>query len=323
MSIARLDSVERLPAMRSALHNGSACRGEIICSKVIQVTVVSAHDQPFDAEASMLASARLGALDAGALMPSPLLRLDETHAMDSVAILVRRIDALALFAAQDVGSATMDRPPRDERGTWIGVMVPANVIAPLIRHIGEDSVSLVPRDKEALALLVQYIEILKTNFHSLSAALRTATLNHILDLVAMALGPSSNSAMISTRVGLRASRLRALKTDIGENLMSRDLSLASLAERHGVSRRYVQMMLEAEGLSFSGYVLEQRLCWAHRLIADPLYRGWKITAIVAEVGLGDLSYFNRAFRRRFGMTPSEARRQALTGQGTPLNQLAR
>jgi len=79
----------------------------------------------------------------------------------------------------------------------------------------------------------------------------------------------------------------------------------------------VQMMLEAEGLSFSGYVLEQRLCWAHRLIADPLYRGWKITAIVAEVGLGDLSYFNRAFRRRFGMTPSEARRQALTGGATP------
>ena len=302
MSIVRLDTVKRLPALCSALQNGTLCRGEIVCSKIIQVTVLSAFDQPFDAEASLLASERLGLLDAGALMPSPLLRLDEVQAANSVAILIRHIAA-----------------PR----TWMGVMVPASVIAPLIRHIGEDSMALVPRDKEALALLVQYIEILKTNFHSLSAALRNATLNHILDLVAMALGPSSNSDMTSTRVGLRAARLRALKTDIRQNLMSRDLSLASLAQRHGVSRRYVQMMLEAEGLSFSGYVLEQRLCWAHRLIADPLYRGWKITAIVAEVGLGDLSYFNRAFRRRFGMTPSEARRQALTGQGTPLTQLAR
>ena len=302
MTIARLDTVKRLLALRSAFQDGTVCRGEIICSKIIQVSVLSERDQPFEAQASLLASERLRALDAGALMPSPLLRLDEEPATDSVAILIRHFTA---------------------PGTWMGVMVPANVIAPLIRHIGEDSMPLVPRDKEALALLVQYIEILKTNFHSLSAALRTAALNHVLDLVAMALGPSSNVPGTSTRVGLRAARLRALKTDIRENLMSRDLSLASLAERHGVSRRYVQMMLEAEGLSFSGYVLEQRLCWAHRLIADPLYKGWKITAIVAEVGLGDLSYFNRAFRRRFGMTPSEARRQALTGLEAPLAQLAR
>jgi AraC-like DNA-binding protein len=29
-----------------------------------------------------------------------------------------------------------------------------------------------------------------------------------------------------------------------------------------------------------------------------------------EVGFGDLSYFNRSFRRRFGMTPSDARQHA-------------
>ena len=318
MSIEGLDSVERQPAMRSALLNGSTSRGGFVCSKVIQVTVVSAQDQPFDAEVSLLASGRWGAMDAGALMPSPLLRLGETHGTDSVAILIRRIDTLALLTARNEVSAHADRHarlPHTELSAWVGVMLPANVIAPLIRHVGEDSTPFVPRDKEALALLVQYIDILKGNFHSLSAALRSATLTHILDLVAMALGPASNSAVTSTRVGLRAARLQALKTDILQNLTSRDLSLASLAQRHGISRRYVQMMLEAEGLSFSGYVLEQRLCWAHRLIADPLYRGWKITAVVAEVGLGDLSYFNRAFRRRFGMTPSEARRQALFGQG--------
>jgi AraC-like DNA-binding protein len=27
------------------------------------------------------------------------------------------------------------------------------------------------------------------------------------------------------------------------------------------------------------------------------------------VGFGDLSYFNRTFRRRYGMTPTEARRR--------------
>jgi AraC-like DNA-binding protein len=32
-----------------------------------------------------------------------------------------------------------------------------------------------------------------------------------------------------------------------------------------------------------------------------------ITAIAYECGFNDLSYFNRSFRRRFGLTPSEAR----------------
>jgi len=31
--------------------------------------------------------------------------------------------------------------------------------------------------------------------------------------------------------------------------------------------------------------------------------------IAYDVGFGDLSYFNRSFRRRFGRTPSEVRRE--------------
>jgi len=40
-----------------------------------------------------------------------------------------------------------------------------------------------------------------------------------------------------------------------------------------------------------------------------------IGAIALRVGFGDLSYFNRTFRRRYGMTPSDARAQARNGFG--------
>ena len=32
-----------------------------------------------------------------------------------------------------------------------------------------------------------------------------------------------------------------------------------------------------------------------------------VSAIAHESGFADLSYFNRAFRKRYGMTPSDAR----------------
>jgi len=54
-------------------------------------------------------------------------------------------------------------------------------------------------------------------------------------------------------------------------------------------------------------VLGQRLARAHRLLTDPRRTERTLTAIAFEVGFSDLSYFNRAFRRRFGATPSDAR----------------
>jgi AraC-like DNA-binding protein len=43
---------------------------------------------------------------------------------------------------------------------------------------------------------------------------------------------------------------------------------------------------------------------------NPLYRNRGISAIAYDAGFGDVSYFNRTFRRRYGMTPSEVREAA-------------
>jgi AraC-like DNA-binding protein len=48
----------------------------------------------------------------------------------------------------------------------------------------------------------------------------------------------------------------------------------------------------------------------HRLLTDPSHADRKISAIAFNVGFGDLSYFNRAFRRRYGVAPSELRAAA-------------
>jgi AraC-like DNA-binding protein len=39
------------------------------------------------------------------------------------------------------------------------------------------------------------------------------------------------------------------------------------------------------------------------------------TTSAFEVGFGNLSYFNRSFRRRYGVTPSDMRAAARRGNG--------
>jgi AraC-like DNA-binding protein len=47
------------------------------------------------------------------------------------------------------------------------------------------------------------------------------------------------------------------------------------------------------------------------MLADARYAALGIGTIAYDVGFGDLSYFFRSFRRRFGMTPSDMRAQRL------------
>jgi AraC-like DNA-binding protein len=51
--------------------------------------------------------------------------------------------------------------------------------------------------------------------------------------------------------------------------------------------------------------LELRLRRAAEWLAQPSER--RISDIAFDCGFNDLSYFNRCFRRRFGLTPTAAR----------------
>ena len=101
-----------------------------------------------------------------------------------------------------------------------------------------------------------------------------------------------------------------MKQDIGRNLAQPDLSVAALARRHGCTDGLIQRMFEAEGTTFTQYVLMQRLARAHGLLGDPRLRAEKICAVALDCGFGDISYFNRAFRRRYGVAPSDVRAHA-------------
>jgi AraC-like DNA-binding protein len=172
-------------------------------------------------------------------------------------------------------------------------------LSPLVPGLEDAFMRPVPRNTEALQMLMRYIRLLDDQQRLATARMRHLVVNHVYDLVALALGATHDAAEIANGRGLRAARLHAIKTEILNSLNRHDLSLAGLAARHGVTPRYVQMLFESEGTTFLRFLLDQRLTRAHRMLSDPRLAERTISAIAYEAGFGDLSHFNRAFRRRY------------------------
>ena len=160
-----------------------------------------------------------------------------------------------------------------------------------------------------MQLLRRYLTVLNDVDAIATPELQQAAANHIIDLIALTLGATREAAQ-AAEGGVRAARLQSIKHDIVSNLSDETLSVRAIAARHKVTPRYVQRLFEETGSTFTEYVVEQRLVRAHRLLTDARPSDQTLTAIAFDVGFGDLSYFNRAFRRRFGASPSDLRAQA-------------
>jgi AraC-like DNA-binding protein len=193
---------------------------------------------------------------------------------------------------------------------YFNLLVPRRCLSPLIADLDDAYGRPIAANSPALQLLTRYIGILQEAETFGVPELRRQAVLHIHDLLALAVGATRDAAEIAKSRGARAARLRAIKQDIARGLDQPDLSVATIATRHRIKPRWVQRMFESEGTTFTEYVLAQRLARAHRLLTDPRYGTQKIGTIALDIGFGDLSYFNRAFRRRYGMTPSELRATA-------------
>lgn len=171
----------------------------------------------------------------------------------------------------------------------------------------------IPRGNRGLQVLAHYGALLLRGLFPLnSAALQELAIRHVHDLVDIMMKDRSlpSAPGIQDR---RMGRLMAIKADIEVRLERRDLSLEMIAGLHGVTPRAIQKAFEGEGRAFSEYVLERRLERAWLKLVSAEEDRLSISSVAFEVGFGDLSYFNRCFRKRFGCSPSQAR--AAAGQG--------
>jgi AraC-like DNA-binding protein len=281
---------KRLPALRDLFERAIRLDIDAEPEQPIEMTV---HDAPGVRRAKMLSP-----LTARLSRSAPMLADGD----DTVCLMIKTGGQLALAqcgrqvsAQKGDGVLLVYREPAVLQfvdATYLSVRVPFKALDPLA-NIEFAAGRRVAQNTEALSLLRSYL----AHLPEISAA-------HIYDLMALAIGATRDGREVATRRGVRAARLEAIKAALIQDSL---VSLEEIAQRQGVSPRYVQMLFEEAGTTFSGFALERRLEVARSMLRSPRYATWPITEIALEAGFGDLSHFNRRFKRRFEMTPTEMR----------------
>ncbi len=189
----------------------------------------------------------------------------------------------------------------------VTLKAPRAAIKPLIPNVEDAFMRPVPAEAGALRLLRRYLETLRAEHDKADADLQRVMVLHIYDLVALSLGATGDAAELASARGLPAARLDAIKKQALAQLGDASFSVQDVADAQGVTPRYVQILFEREGRTFSAFLLQSRLALAHRRLSDPATSSQPISAIAIDCGFGDLSHFNKSFRRLYGETPSDVR----------------
>ena len=216
-------------------------------------------------------------------------------------VMLREGDAI-LMSASEV--KVFDRP---SHGGSLSFRIPRSVLSLLVADVDDAVMQLIPQNTEVLKLLAGYASPLFSEVALVTAESRRTAVNHLHDLIALALGTTGDIAGLANGRGVPAARLRMAKAYIIENSHRRDLSVGGVAAHLGLTPRNLQRLFESEGTTFSEFLLAQRLSRAHRMLTEPRLAQSAVGAIAYDAGFGDLSYFNRSFKRRYGATPRDIR----------------
>jgi len=220
-----------------------------------------------------------------------------------------RVGEMALMSSGEPARVTQLEP-----GTRWSIRIPEAMLSGLCRSPDDRVARPLAADGELARLLLHQIETAHRFGAKLDAAANHAMAQHILDLAGLCLGADRDAAAMAKSRGLAAARLDAIKGDILREIGRSDLGLELVARRHGLTPRYVQRLFERTGTSFSAFVLDRKLSAAHRLLREAGSRRRKVSDVAAAAGFADISYFNRAFKARFGATPKEVRERVVSSE---------
>ena len=224
-----------------------------------------------------------------------------------------RIQQGAIYAVVETGAAclfhagmpgSMDVPTNV---TALSIKFPGSALKSALRPGQSIEPCAFALNSPAIALLSGYAETFLRLPANTDASHRAAVGNHLADLAALALGPNRDVVQQITGRGLKAARTEAVLKAIREQFARLDISAAMVGRALGITDRQVHRLLEETPKSFYEHVLECRLQEAHRLLCDPAALALKVADIAFRAGFIDVTYFNRAFKTRFGETPTGVR----------------
>ena len=157
------------------------------------------------------------------------------------------------------------------------------------------------------SLLSNFVQNLVHQIDALDPAIAQRLEANVLDMLVTSFYAAGNVKNHLTAESSTDHHLRAIKRLIAINLRNPNLSTDFIADKEGISKRYLHILFKTEEVTISRYILQQRLKACRRILAAPELSHLSTTEIAHEWGFSDASHFHRCFKAQFDITPRQYR----------------
>lgn len=138
-----------------------------------------------------------------------------------------------------------------------------------------------------------------------------AALYHaVRSLVPVEAGAFASEEGADARHGNANYLMRGILAYIDQNVGNFELTPKQVADQFGISVRYVHKLFIGCGMTFHAYTTAKRLDYICKDLVSTAAQRQPISEVAFRWGFNDLSSFNRAFKKRYGCTPTQFRTRA-------------
>ena len=225
--------------------------------------------------------------------------------------LVRQDTREAMMRPGDFYLVDTRRPYTQDYSHWrvLCLSVPQHLLDPLLANPARATAIRMSASHGGLGAIagsfIRSLEHCPESADSTSKELLAASLVNVL---AVALGGTAE-ATETGRATVAQGLLCAIKAHVHRHFPDPALSVTSVAAHFRISPRYLHKLFENADETFAQFVFAQRLAWVAAALARDGH-GPSISDLAYRAGFGDLSYFCRAFRKRYGMSARAYRADA-------------
>lgn len=186
------------------------------------------------------------------------------------------------------------------------LMIPGPVLRSLLPDTRRLTATTVSGRRGAGHLMIGMISTLASDMSELapeSAVAVADSVTHILVAGLSAL-PAARPVPVSHLAALHREQIKAC---VRTRLHDPELGVAGIAAQLRLSPSTLHRAWSGEPCSLAEWIRVQRLDAAQRDLCSPAHAKRSISEIAFDCGFSDAAHFSRAFRSRFGCSPSELR----------------
>lgn len=129
--------------------------------------------------------------------------------------------------------------------------------------------------------------------------------DNLVNMIALTFSSSVLTSKLIETDCVKEALLRRIRQFIDNNLFDPQLNNARVAQSQNISVRYLHKLFSTQTQSVHEMISDKRLTAARAILEDPSARRPSMESLAHHVGFSSAAHFSRAFKRRFGLRPSD------------------